>query len=101
MSVALRPRKTTGLIGRTCKGRDVLSEAVLMVKSRDHFDRTPSNVVLHLDNALGALSMAGLFQQIDTRPFTGLQVSPNLSVWTLRARIARTSRFALQSIVHD
>ncbi|OUW03770.1 MAG: hypothetical protein CBD11_02440 [Phycisphaera sp. TMED151] len=36
-------------------------------------------------------------------PFTGLQVSPNhLLVWTLRARITRTSRFAFwQSIVHD
>ena len=40
-----------------------------MVKSRDHFDRTPSNVVLFLNDALGALSMAGLFQQIDTRAF--------------------------------
>ena len=74
-----------------------------MVKSRDHFDRTPSNVVW-----IAQAMLLEPFQWLDCssklilEPFTGLQVSPNLQVWTLRARITRTSRFAFkQSIVHD
>jgi len=76
-----------------------------MVKSRDHFDRTPSNVVwiaqMMLLEPCQWLDL--VFQQIDTRAFHRLaSLSKPVLVWTLRDRITRTSRFAFrQRIVHD